>query len=199
MVNDFDDEKAKVIADAIIKAPHQRDLSVDDPMLATAQEAAATLDRLVDELKENGPPRIKSMIRLFWRLVGNNQARAAVGNVSTITFTVVRGRDQNIATVLVPLDWPARVKSDPLHSRLGLVFVASQLRDWFNGRILEPSVRTRAQAWEAEYLLWVQQNDAAFMPSTYQQEILAHYPSGLKGRINLDYEGYTYPSDARAR
>jgi len=69
-----------------------------------------------------------------------------------------------------------------------LVFLASQTRDAYNNKIPEEetsrkkaaeNVNKRAHAFEAEFLLTLQQNCNDFIPNKYQQKALKCFPKGL--------------------
>jgi len=141
--------------------------------------------RVLGDSKQMPNPAINHLMLLFWRLVGNKITPSALAHqVPTLSFWAEIKATASLAVVMVPWKWDEMCVKDRWMQLGGLVFVASQACDYFHGKMSTVSdlpVITRAQAFEAEYLLTLlKEPRIAFKPNDYQKMVLDKFPKGLE-------------------
>ena len=135
-------------------------------------------------------PTINALAQLVWNLIGKQMIPAVMmSELPVSSFMFEKKGDKELAMIMLPTDFSQRCKDDPYMQFGAVVFLASQARDAYNGRIppeeetarrgIARKVHKRAHAFEAEYLLTAQQNCNDFTPNEYQQELLKRFPNGL--------------------
>lgn len=168
------------------------DLDADDPIRVQGQAIGDLFTFTVDYLRSLFPnEHVRDLMKLVWDIVGSRTVPVASGPpVPTVTFTawVQDGKTQGV--ILLPTNWDALYRQDPLFHTGGVVFAGSQARDFYHGRIIRDGgevLTARARAYEAEYLKTLP-NRASFNP--YQKEVLAQFPQGFETptAANLLYE-----------
>ena len=112
-----------------------------------------------------------------------------MSELPTPSFMFEKKGDREFALIMLPTDFAQRCQDDPYMQFGAVVFLASQARDAYNGRIppeeetarkkVAGKVHKRAHAYEADYLLTAQENCDDFTPNDYQKELLRRFPVGL--------------------
>jgi hypothetical protein len=187
-------------------------LPTDDPIYIKGKALGDKFSELVDLLRTNKNPRLAMLGTLIWRLVGNHVIPVAmVEGIPTLSFTALRNPAGIMGMVICPEDWLEQIEANPLYCMGGIVFVASQCRDFWNGKILypaqdqdqsatfgpgpqiatDPIVLKRAFAYEAEYLHSIFPS-GDLKPNDYQSKVMAAYPKGLDTSLDLIYDGKPY-------
>lgn len=129
--------------------------------------------------------RTKDLMSLVWDLFGKNIVPVAVyDGIPSLSFVIVgvKNKATRRGIVLVPTNWVEITHEDPIGQAGALVFVGSQARDYYNGKLYgsEDSKETkdRALAYEAEYLLTALK-ESKFELKQYQKDILKQFPQGV--------------------
>lgn len=169
----------------------------------------AAVDALRSPLFPNVP--VNEAVTLMWRLIGNRMIPSAAGPVPTLSFTALGNDPKHLnAAVLIPANWPDLIAQNYKYQLGGIVFVASQCRDWYNGKLIvkpedlrHPDVVRRAECYEASYLRTVLEQDPNYQLNGYQKHVLEVAPNGLLSLGNLAYESKPFavglPSPLLAR
>jgi hypothetical protein len=127
-------------------------------------------------------PVIRRLASVFWETVGQKITPVAWGlGVKALSFVVVGPRSGPQGLIIPPLNWVEMVGKDPIMQMGALVFVGSQAIDYANDHFLndQANVRSRAVAYEAEYLNTVRSLSASWEPCAYQSSVLREFPEGL--------------------
>lgn len=181
----------------------------DDPFYKSCKLMEAEFSDLVDVMRQEKwlpLPQVNGLMSLFWRLVGNRIAPAAMTGVPTVSFWCeMQQRNfipRSIAVIMVPEKWHDMIVADA-HTQMGaLVFVASQAKDYWNHKFLPGPGQTPEQckkecldrAWshEAELLHYFQRTVPDFKPNDYQKHVMEKYPYGVFESIDMQYCGREY-------
>jgi hypothetical protein len=154
--------------------------SITDPSeLARARAIEAMYTAIVDNLR--GPtcrsPLIRSMAAELWDVVAGKKVRTVIFEaVESIAFSVYKG----VATIVIPPTWLTAMSEDPVLVVGGVVATGSQAVSWHKlGRVDPDSLRDRAQAYEAEFLVTIFRADPHYRFNVYQRQVLGKYPLGL--------------------
>lgn len=145
---------------------------------------------------------INRLMTLAWRLIGNKVVATTVaevmplGHPETLHFWCEIRSGQALGIVMVPFEWAKMVIEDRWMQMGGLVFIGSQVADYWHGKINRYSgdrpAMERAMAHEAEFLLTLE----GFKPNSYQKQVLDHFPQGLKSLpADLRYELKPYKAE----
>jgi hypothetical protein len=153
---------------------------LDDDLGHKGEQIARCFTTIIGMLKNdtyvNNLP-INLLANDVWSIVGNNLCLTAVHpGVQSLSFVVVK-KELLTAAVLIPLNFVEMCKEQPYHQFGGVVFVGSQVVDFYNEKLEHSPYR--AQAYEVEYILAIQRRYADFVPDDYQQDILKKWPNGL--------------------
>lgn len=172
-------------------------LSANQELRDISRDIVLFFDAAVDALRSTFPNRhINELVTLMWRLIGNQMILSASGPVPTLSFTALGHSLEDLqAVVLIPPKWPESVANNYYFELGGLVFVASQCRDWYNGRLKvtpnslgSPEVVRRAYCYEAEYLLTLLGQVPDYQLNKYQRQVLEGAPKGVASMGGLAYE-----------
>jgi hypothetical protein len=169
--------------------------------------------RLVDALRDQRSCEnvyVNDLLGLTWRLVGNKQVLfAAHSQVPSLSFIVLGQTPPQIrqdvlaiglnpplqldkeACFLSPLSWLEQCKTNLTFCLGGLVFNASQCRDFWNNKIDPKLSRQRAMGYEAEFLHLAMKRQP-FKPNDYQHTVMTKYPHGVASIRHLLYDCRTY-------
>jgi hypothetical protein len=130
---------------------------------------------------------INKLCTLGWRMIGNRITPVAItekmplGHPETLHFWCEMRGGNKLGFVMVPWEWPKMCQEDRNMQLGGLVFICSQIADYYHN-VVGPKTVERSHCWEAEFLLTLQANQERF-PLTlneYQKETLRRYPEGLQ-------------------
>lgn len=167
---------------------------------------------IVDMLRKDFPDqRIRDLASDLWNLVNNMIVPTVMipnfKYTQSISFMALGSKDGTTAkngSIIVPVEYYKLIRSNPIMAAGGVLFVASQARDYWNGKLSDPdAVVKRSKAYEATYLHLVLKMPLAsnYTPTSYQQDIIKAYPGGLDDIAELLYECQstplenTYPRD----
>jgi hypothetical protein len=127
--------------------------------------------------------RIRSLMGIAYDLIGRKVTPVAFGpNVPTLSMAAMRVGDDIKGIIFAPHNWITMIKANPLMQVGALVFVGSQVVDFYNDKLIGQSknVQQRARAFEAEYLLTLRENSGeGWVPNEYQSEVMKEYPAGV--------------------
>lgn len=136
-----------------------KDFPSDDPFAKNAFQSEQLFTSAVDVFRRSNNPIIKDLMSYVWDVFHHRHILMAIGpQVKAITFAAGCKRDGTIqGLVFIPTNWPDMVKTEPVMQMGAVLFTGSQVSDFYNGRIISQEeqslVLTRAQSYEAEYLL----------------------------------------------
>lgn len=146
---------------------------------------------------------INSLLRLLWNLCHHRMVMQAstdwdmvskamnLPTDSAFAFICEKHGNKEVPIILVNKDLVKLVKERPIYHSGGMVFVASQCRDFYNGKLFDISdlkqsyerTKARSFAYEAEFLITMKYNTPPGIPfslNDYQKWVLSQYPDGLK-------------------
>jgi hypothetical protein len=99
------------------------------------------------------------------------------------------------ASFLCPMNWLEQCRENLTYCLGGLVFNASQCRDYYNGHInreYDPMlIRQRGMGYEAEFLHLAMKHQP-FEPNHYQKAVMTKYPEGVASIRPLLYDCRPY-------
>lgn len=137
-------------------------------------------------------PRVQSLLKDVWNIVNHRIVQVTMlpsNPVPHLSFVCAgKTKDELMGLILIPENYRKQFERDPLFILGGIVFVGSQTRDFYNGKInVENPKETadRARMYEAEYLLYIQQLGRPL--NDYQLDVVAAFPKGLETRPELLY------------
>ncbi len=174
-----------IVAALTGKVQYSQALPFFDPLRADGEKNSACFTFAVDLLRSTFPNEsIRELTALEWEMVGHQMTPFAVlEKVPTLSFASL-GKQQSEGikglnpVVLSPLKWHEMFNENPVYQLGAVVFVGSQIRDYYNEKIFERAVVARAHAYEAEYLITMRQFGSLSL-NDYQENILEKYPAGL--------------------
>jgi len=176
---------------------------------ATVEQSQKLFDALVDFIRDPEAlpeSETNALGRVLSRLVADKSVPVMMdleGYLAAVTF-IVQGPSTPEAHPMIILPWAFSdmVREDVFALLGNTVNLASQARDFVNGRFLRDdwdAIKTRARAYEANALLAllpiVQDAGLPVQLVGYQHELLQEFPSGLQ---NMP-PALTYGSDADAK
>lgn len=173
---------AQILGAFSAKQTNVADLPEDDPIAKIGRVCEGLFTGGVDVLRSLVPnDRIRAIARIVWDLVGHKRVLVALGpDVPTLSFTATRHGDVIQGFVVIPKHWPQMTKDDPFMQLGAILFVGSQVVDFYNDRLFDdPAAQARWQAHEAELLLTLARTLPSWKPNDYQRQILEKFPSGL--------------------
>ena len=165
--------------------PEVRDTTPEEVELGESLKHAF-LDGIRYLAEEIDHPLLEKLGRDALAVLRNNYAEIAMGDVPSLTMTIMAGGGGVIGLVIIPPNWIETCKEDSAFQFGGIVFVASQVVDYYNMRQgfrpeIAMSMSQRAKAFEAEY---IKSLDIELNP--YQKDVLSQFPNGWDG--SLEYE-----------
>ncbi len=188
-------------------------LPVDDKVRIWGERSSQLFTKGVDFLRrwENIPAEpINKLMQDVWCIVGNQIVQCAFMEsmpVKTITFAAYGNKGNDPApkgVILLPINYIAQVETNATSAFGALVFIGSQVRDLYNGKITPLDsfdTHNRASAYEAEYFLTLKNLGEKIghpleLRCDYERELLQKYPQGLKSiDESLFYEPKTTPQE----
>jgi hypothetical protein len=157
------------------------ELSPDNTFRQKTERSVALFTEGVRIIKEMGNPRLSTLAETVWDLFHYKYLPLVYGMpVPTLFFAVTTSQE---AFVLIPEDWIVAVETEPIMQLGAIVFIGSQVVDWYNKRLpLESAemIRQRAHAYEAEYLRWFVDESAL---NGYQKAVLSEFPGGFDASL----------------
>lgn len=151
------------------------------PLREAGEKNSAHFTFMVDFLRSIFPnEEIRKLAALEWEMVGHRMTPIAIGPVPSLSFVAMGNSPDDLKpVVLVPMKWHEMCEANPSYQMGAVLFVGSQIRDYYNGKILETEiVKKRSWAYEAEYLNQLM-DVFPFEPDAYQQHVLDDFPHGL--------------------
>jgi hypothetical protein len=160
-----------------------KELRPDHPSYTVVKEIEGLFTGSVDFLRGTFPNQpIRRLTSVMWEVVGHKIVPVGYGmGVPSLTFAVDGSVEAPRAVILSPKNWHEMVRQDPVTQLGAVVFVGSQAVDYANERFtVDPEcVKTRALAYEAEYLLTVRSLSPEWEFGEYQRKIMEEFPEGL--------------------
>jgi hypothetical protein len=176
-----------------------RFLEGDDPLKEHMDNIVTMFDALVDTLREPKSfpnPRINELVKLMWRLIGNQVVKVALNTqfghrMPGAAFSLMGNQQAYEAIIWLPTSYAQMVVHDRIFHMGGICFNASQCRDFYNGKVgpgknPQPA-QQRALAYEAEFINTIAQADE-FKPNDWQKQVMEQFPKGLASVQNLLYK-----------
>lgn len=170
------------ILDFLQSLRNAKELSKDDPNYNGGREVEALFTGGVDFLRSIFPnPVIRRLASVLWETVGQKITPVAWGPpVRSLSFMVTGPKSAPQAMIIAPQTWADMVSQDPIMQLGALVFVGSQAVDYAHEHFLaDANVKSRAIAYEAEFLNTVRSLTPAWEPCDYQSSVLQEFPDGL--------------------
>jgi hypothetical protein len=144
-------------------------------------------------LREWRNPAVRDLAAMIWDIVGHRIVGTAIGpEVPSLTLAAFGAKSAYQlaaagsklapqAIIFTPHRWLNMIAENAPYQLGALVFVGSQAVDYYNGRVLiDPeALKTRARAYEAEYLISLTADAPEYKLNAYQREILEDFPYGL--------------------
>jgi hypothetical protein len=117
-------------------------------------------------------------------ILSNNYAEIALGDVPTISMIVMGSptKQEVLGLVVTPVNWVETCTEDAQFHFGGIVFVASQVVDFYNVR--PHGMMERARSMEAEY---IKSLDGVIL-NEYQKNILSQYPNGWDKTLEYEHK-----------
>lgn len=147
------------------------------------QEVAGLFNGCLNFLQGKFPnPSVNRLAAVLRDIVEHKIVPVTWGrNVRALSFVIDREQDMPHAMIVPPLEWTRDLGRDPLTELGAVVFVGCNAVDYANERFREDpeNTRTRALAYEAEYLKTVRSLSPGWEPGQYHLRILEEYPEGL--------------------
>jgi hypothetical protein len=175
---------------------------VPDDQNTVAKRIEGEFTDLVAYLKNpehiNCPP-INKLIGLFEKLVGNYITPVALTpSVQSLLFYCEQRKNKTVCFIMCPSNWHEMLLKDPFMQMGGLVFIASQAKDYWNLRLSsqyenrKEEIKNRARSYEAELLnYFAKYKSEKFSANDWQKETIKLYPGGIMSEPS-HYEGRDY-------
>jgi hypothetical protein len=132
---------------------------------------------------------INKLTNLLWQLIVNKEITLGLdkGRIREMSFVVLGNSLEQVPVFILPVDFLEQVNKNPIDQLGAIVFTASQVRDYYVGRIgkdNEKDIERRARGYEAEALLTLQKmaekERVTIKWNRYQRMILQENPRGIK-------------------
>ena len=193
------EESVKTVADLIklgfTNVGQQEDLTPGSSEYAKAEAKGDAFTQGVDMLRSKFPHKgINELMSMVWDLVGGKIVPLVGGMpVATLVFAVVGKLNDLQARIFVPDDYVEMVQKDGVHQLGALVFVGSQVVDFWNDKIVPQTIMIkRAFAYEAEFLhafdRMSRDVNLGWKPNEYQKKVMHDYPHGIGSQGVFLYE-----------
>jgi hypothetical protein len=161
-----------------------------DPKKAKGQAMGDFFTQGVGYLKTDFPnDTIRKLMSLVWDIVGSKITPIAMGpDVQSVSIAVFGNPVLPQAAVFLPHNWLDELKRDPVLQMGALVFVGSQIVDFYNRRLMDQAEQSikRARAHEAEFLLTSKRHVPHLVFNDYQKKVLEDFPEGVSTLAVLD-------------
>jgi hypothetical protein len=163
-------------------------------------------------------PQLNSLMQDAWNICNNQIVRCSIlpqNPVPSLSFTFFGNATKSTGQglILFPNDYEQQFRKDAIYCMGGVVFVASQVVDYYNQKFTPDEVQKvpeRAKMWEAEFLLTIKRaladEKAVGFPKAernyqfneYQIDVLNRFPQGIKSVPELLYEREQTPQPSDA-
>lgn len=184
---------AEITAAFVHGGTRVENLPEGDPLQMAGLKIGEAFTMGVALLREWHNPAIRDLAVMIWDIVGHrivatalgpevpSLTLAAFGNKSAYQLAAAGSKLAPQAIIFTPHKWLDMIAENAAYQLGALVFVGSQAVDFHNGRVLiDPeALKTRARAYEAEYLISLRESAPDYKMNDYQREVLEDYPYGL--------------------
>lgn len=178
----FDSKTLDEIRAAFKNQRTLEDLDKDSPLAKIGRDCQELFTSGVAILCKSVPV-ISNLMLDVWEIFNYQHVVMAIGpNVPALAISVVQDSNGMIqALTFATYSWPQMAKEDPSMELGAIVYVGSQVVDYYNNKLLsqEDNIisKQRALSYEAEYLLLLKR-DGMFL-NEYQEDVIAQYPNGF--------------------
>jgi hypothetical protein len=170
--------------DKLFKAGHIKDQPAGSPIRTVGEGIIEVFDEIVHFHRSIFPNQhIRRLMSMVWQIVGNRVTPVAVvqEKLFGLHFYCEASKGGRASYILVPIHWQELVKANPIFQCGGMVFTASQVQDFYNDKLGELEMKSRARAYEDEFLNTIKTSvDPQYKLNEYQQKIVDAYPQGLE-------------------
>lgn len=141
--------------------------------------------------------KVNKLTYLLWDLVGNDWCPCVVAEVPTLSFAAERNTRTGLTQsfILVPFQWLEQIEKNPEEQIAAVVYVASQVVDFYSGRLggteSRQLVLDRAATYEVEALKTLKNLHSEMVHTPYQQQLLEQYQD-FDGNPDIYYEPPPY-------
>jgi hypothetical protein len=153
-------------------------LDATDPLVQRAKKIEQLFTSGVDMFRRVSNPILSDLMSYVWDIYHHRHVLTAIGpNVPSVSIAVLRkpGGGYQAMTFLPP-NWLDLIEENSLLQLGGIVFVSSQVTDYYNGKLTNPIdgaiSAKRATAYEAEYLRMLKGSSL----TSYQRGVLDQFP-----------------------
>lgn len=123
---------------------------------------------------------------------------ALTPSVQSLLFYCEQRKNKTVCFIMCPSNWHEMLLKDPFMQMGGLVFIASQAKDYWNLRLSsqyenrKEEIKNRARSYEAELLnYFAKYKSEKFSANDWQKETIKLYPGGIMSEPS-HYEGRDY-------
>lgn len=174
---------AEIMASFIRGGERVEKMPKGDPMRIKGERLGERFTEGVAMLKLWPSPDVRTLMSFVWDIVGNRVVPTALGpEVPTLTFAAMGNPAMPDGILFVPHNWEGMIQEDPVCQLGALVFVGSQVVDYYNKRVgfEVEAVKKRARANEAEFLLTIKEAQPDHKFNDWQRSVLDEFPQGLR-------------------
>jgi len=127
-----------------------------------------TFTALTDSLRKLQIPGVQELMCTFWNLIESKKIWVAqMDDLPVLTFIVIDQEQR--AFVVMPPNWYSMAMIDPTMQMGAAVFMASQARDFIEGKTPD---KTQANKYEYIFLNYLLEHKKDWKPNKYQQTVL---------------------------
>jgi hypothetical protein len=163
------------------------------PRVSPQEEEASSrrvFERLIDILESTDllphEEPVHALITLFSQMMKQHVISITLKpEIPTVTFAVglLPPQSSLMPVIVFPSNYLEQIRENPLQALGGVVFIASQVRDFVYHQLEPQRSLKRAHAFEVEFLrvmcLHHEHEGLLWEPNDYQRSILEEYPDGL--------------------
>jgi hypothetical protein len=183
---------ADVLKEFFPSAVALEDLPPTDDLAKKSARICELYTNVVAAFKLHANPLLSELGRHVWDIHHHRIVPVTLWPaVATIHFgVVVNSQKVQQGLVMVPENWGDMVEAEPVMQLGAILFTASQVVDYYNGRLRFESsnvLKHRAMAYEAEFL----KDMVVSKLNAYQRHVLSLFPSGFDTKCSYPYKGVT--------
>jgi hypothetical protein len=149
--------------------------------VSESEKAAVLYSHVIDYLMGFDHESVRNLAHTLWDIIFKNVVIISPTEKRNLSLEVSCYEGLYEATLRLPEDWYDSFMADPVYHIGGVLYTGSQAVDYWNSRYLydHEASTLRAQAYESELLYRVKLDTPEYILSTYQQNLVHHFPKGL--------------------